>query len=133
MAVTTRQTVDVSLVLAEALAGVEGLRVEWYISDKARPPVAVIGQPSIDWQDPESGFCWATWEYPVLLVTARTSERDAQVELSRLVRDTAGALDNFPTAGTGVEFISPLDARPAIATISGQELPAYNLRVQVRA
>ena len=133
MAVTTVQTVDVSLVLAQALASVEGLRVEWFAADKSRPPVAVIGQPTIDWQDPASGFCWATWEFPVLLVTARNSDREAQLELSRLVRDVANAINDYPLAGTGVAFIAALDARPTIATISGQELPGYNLRVQVRA
>lgn len=133
MAVTAAQTVDVAQVLAAALAAVENLRVEWYAADKARPPAAVIGQPSIDWQDPDSGFCWASWEFPVLLVTARASDREAQVDLSRLVRDVAVALNEYPTAGTGVSWIACLDARPTTATVSGQELPAYIVRVQVRA
>lgn len=133
MAVTTATTVDVAQVLSAALADVDGVRVDWYVSDKSRPPVAVIGLPSIDWQDPESGFCWATWEFPVTIVTARNSDRDAQTELSRLVRDIANALNDYDTAGTGVAFIATLDARPTAATISGQELPAYQMRVQVRA
>ena len=93
-------------VLAEALAGIAGLRVEPYVSDKSRPPVCIIGQPSIDWTDPESGFCWATWDFPLLLVTARNQDRSAQSELSRLVRDVANALNDFPTGGTGVSFIA---------------------------
>ena len=131
MAVTQAQTVDVAQVLSAALAGVDGLRTDWYVSDKSRPPVAVIGLPTIDWQDPDSGFCWATWEYPVTIITARNNDRDAQTELSRLVRDAANALSG-PTP-EGVFDIRLLDARPTTATISGQELPAYLVRVQVRA
>jgi len=133
MAVTTRTTYDVATVLVAALAPVQGLRVEWFISDKSRPPVCIIGQPTIDWMDPDSGFCWATWEFPLLIVTTRASDRDAQGDLSRFVCEVANALDTFPTAGTGVEWIAAMNARPDVATIGGQELPAYNLRVQVRA
>jgi hypothetical protein len=132
MAVTAVQAVDVSQVLATLLADVDGLRVEWFVSDKSRPPVAVIGLAAIDWQDPDAGFCFGTFEVPVTIITARSNDRDAQLELSRLVRDVANALN---TAGDvpGVFSIDLLDARPTIATISGQELPGYLVRVRVRA
>lgn len=131
MAVTTAQTVDVSQALATALADVDGLRVEWYVADKARPPCAVIGLPLIDWNDPDSTFCWARWEFPVAIVTARNNDRDAQVELSRLVRDVANALTG-PTP-PGLFDITMLDARPSTTVIAGAELPSYIVRVQVRA
>lgn len=131
MAVSTAQTVDIAQVLAGALVGVDGLRIEPYVSDKSRPPVAVIGLPFIDFQDSASGFCFARWEFPITIVTARNQDRDAQSELSRLVRDVANALTG-PTP-EGVFDIQLLDARPATAAISGIELPAYNVRVQVRA
>lgn len=133
MAVTDRTTVDVAPVLAEALANVAGMRVEWYASDKARPPVAVIGLPVIDWADPEAGFCWATWEFPILVVTARNSDKEAQIELARLVRDCALALEHADLAGSGLFSVALMDARPTAATIGGQDLPAYNMRIQVRA
>lgn len=133
MAVTEQTTVDVAQVLSAALVGVDGARVEWYVADKSRPPVIVIGLPTIDWQDPESGFCWATWEFPLLVVTTRANDRAAQVELATLVRDVANALNDFNTSGSGVFYVAALDAHPTVATIGGQELPAYNVRVQVRA
>jgi hypothetical protein len=131
MAVTDATTLDVSLVLSAALADIQGLRVMAYVADASRPPVAIIGQPAIDWADPEAGFCWATWEYPITIITARNSDKEAQAELARLVRDVANALKGPEPAG--VFSIQPLDARPTTATISGQELPAYVVRVQVRA
>lgn len=133
MVVTTAQTIDVAQVLSASLAGIDGLRVDWYVADKTRPPCAVIGLPAIDWQDPDSGFCWATWEFPILVVTGRNNDRDAQTELSRLVCEVANALDQADLTGTPVQWVAALDARPTLATISGQELPAYQLRVQVRA
>jgi hypothetical protein len=133
MAVTSVQAVDVAAVLSAALADVDGLRVYAYVADTTRVPAAVIGQPSVDWQDPVPGFCRASWEFPVLLVVARNNDREAQAELSRLVRDVGNALADHDTTGTGVWAIEPLDARPTVATISGQELPGYNLRILVRA
>ncbi len=132
MAVTTAQTLDIAQVLADLLAGVEGLRVEQYVADKSRPPVAVIGQPDINFQDPDSGFCWASWEFPITIITARNNDRDAQRELSRLVRDVVNALTH-PTVDD-VYDITCLDARPiTTALIAGQELPAYLVRCLVRA
>jgi hypothetical protein len=97
MAVTEAQTADVAQVLAEILGGVEGLRTSWWLADNSRPPVAILGQPSIDYVDPESPFCFATWDFPVVIVVNRGSgggERDAQRELSRLVSACALALSN---------------------------------------
>lgn len=131
MAVTTSETVDVAEVLAGLLADVDGLRVEPYVSDKSRPPVAVIALPRIDWNDPDAGFCWASWDFPVTIITSRNNDRDAQSELSRLVRDVANALTH-PTVD-GVHDVTPLTAEPTTATIAGQELPAYLVRVRVLA
>jgi len=131
MAVTAVQTIDITQALASLLADVDGLRIEYYVADKSRPPVAVFGLPSIDFQDPDAGFCYATFECPILIITARNNDREAQHELSRLVCDVANALN----AGSppGIFSIDLLDARPSVATVSGQELPAYQLRVRVRA
>jgi hypothetical protein len=133
MVVTTAQTVDVSQVLSAALAGVDGLRVEAFVSDKARPPCAVVALPTIDWTDQDSGFCFARWDFPVTIVTARNDPKSSQDELSRLVRDVANALKDYDLSGSGVFSIEPLDARPTIAAIAGLELPAYIVRVAVRA
>lgn len=131
MAVTTAQTTDVAQALAMLLEGISGLRVEPYVSDKSRPPVAVIALPRIDWQDPDAGFCWAAWDFPITVITARNSDRTAQEELGRLVRDVANALMHTPV--DGIHDIQPLSADPTTATIAGQELPGYTLRVRVLA
>lgn len=131
MSVTTAQAVDVSAALAMLLAGVDGLRVSWYVNDTARPPIAVIGMPTITFNDPESTFCWGTFEYSLAVVTARANDRDSQQELSRLVRDVANAL-NGPVP-EGIFSIDLLDARPSTVSIGTQDLPSYIVRVEVRA
>jgi len=131
MAVTTAQTVDVAQALAVLLEGIGGLRVEPYVSDKSRPPVAVIALPRLRFDDPEAGFCFAAWEFPITIITARNQDRSAQEELSRLVRDVCNALMHPPAAGIG--DVAPIAADPTTATIAGQELPAYIVRVRVLA
>jgi hypothetical protein len=51
--------------------------------------------------------------------------------LSRLVRDVANALTH-PQA-EGIYDAQPVTAEPTTATIAGQELPAYVIRVRVLA
>lgn len=132
MSTTTATTRDVSEALAVSLADVEGLRVSWYVADTARPPVAIIGQPTIDYSDQASGFCAASWDYPVTIVVSRNNDREAQDALSRFVNDVALALDEaVPTSP--VQLIAPLEARPITVNVAGQDVPAYELRVLVRA
>lgn len=133
MAVTNATTTDVSQALKACLADISGLRVEAYVADKARPPVAIIPLPLIDWQDPEAGFCWAAWEYPIAVVTSRANDQEAQAELAQFVRDVAWALDHADLSGTGLALIQLLDARPQAITLNGQELPGYIIRVRVHA
>lgn len=131
MAVTTVLTENAAQVIADILDTVEGLRVTWYVNDNARPPVAVIGQPEIDYVDPESPFCFATWNFSVVIVVNRNNDRDAQRELSRFVSEAAIALNDAQP--DGVFSVEPLTARPLTVTISGTELPSYELRVRLRA
>jgi hypothetical protein len=131
VAIPVAQAADVAQALVEALETVDGLRATWYVSDAARPPVAVVAQPEIDYTDSTAGFCAAAWTFPVTVVVTRNNDRDAQRDLSRFVNEVALALrDATPD---GVLSIDPLDARPTTVTVSGQELPAYELRVVVRA
>lgn len=131
MVVTTAQTADVAQALVDAIEAVPGLRATWYVSDASRPPVAVIAQPDIDYTEGSAGFCTAAWTFPVTIVVTRNNDRDAQRDLSRYVHDVALALD--AAEPDGVFSIEPLDASPTTVTLSGQELPAYELRVLVRA
>lgn len=131
MSLTTATTLDVAQVLAEMIDTVDGLRVVWWVSDAARPPVAVITQPEIDYVDAEAPFCFATWTFPVAIVVERNNDRDAQTKLSQYVSDVALALSG-PTPD-GVFDITPLTARPSTVSVAGTDLPAYELRVRVRA
>lgn len=131
MAVSTATTVDVAEALRGCLSGVDGLRVYEYAADTARPPCAVILQPEIDYLDNQSGFCTATWTFPVAIVVARNNDRDAQRDLSRLVSECAQALNTAEP--DGIFAIEPVDARPTTVNVSGTDLAGYAMTVRVRA
>jgi hypothetical protein len=130
MAVTRIGTVDVAHALAELIETVDGVRVYWYVADTVRPPAAVISQPDLDFTDPASTFCAATWTFPVTLVTSRANDRDAQSTMSRLLLDVVSAVSaDVP----GIFAIEPVDARPVPVTVSGQDLPGYLLTIRIKA
>jgi hypothetical protein len=132
MAGTTAQTTDVAGVLHGLIESVEDLRVYPYVADNVRPPAAVIGQPTIDFADQSGGFCRAVWLFPVVIITTRSNDRAAQAEMSKFLLGVVGALDGDTAAG--VTSIEPLSARPlAGVAVNGQELPAYELSVRIRA
>lgn len=130
MAVTTAAAVDVSQVLASCLAGIGGLRVYAHVADIARVPCCVIQLPTIDYADPSGTFCQAVWSFPLLIVVARTQDLEAQGQLSAFTNQVALALATAAAPGLDIE---PQLALPTSVAISGQELPAYTLRVLVRA
>lgn len=131
MATTTAQTTDLAQVIADALADVDGLRTYAYIADTVRVPAVVIAQPSVDYLDTLSGFCSATWTFPLTLVVSRNNDREAQVALSRYLQLVTSALS--AAQSPGVQTIEPVDARPITASVSGVEQPAYAINVRVRA
>jgi hypothetical protein len=68
----------------------------------------------------------------VTLITTRSSERAAQGEMSKLLLDVVTALGR--ATPDGVASIEPLDARPLPGVaVNGQELPAYQLNIRIRA
>jgi hypothetical protein len=132
MAGTTQQTTDVAGVLHGLIESVEDLRVYPYVADTVRPPAAVIGQPELDFTDVSAGFCRATWTFPVTLITTRSNERAAQAAMSKLLLDVVTALGG--DTPDDVLSIEPLDARPLPGVaVNGQELPAYQLNIRIRA
>jgi hypothetical protein len=131
MAVSTKPTVEVASALAEILSEVEGLRVVWYVADNARPPVAIIAQPSIDYVDPASPFCSAAWTFGVSIAVNRNQDLQAQKDLSRLVSECVRALDEAEVEG--IFSIEPQLATPTTLTISGVDMPGYTLRLVIRA
>lgn len=130
MPATTAQIVDVAQALTGRLKAVEGLRSYWYVADTARPPLAVVNPPEIDYRDSSGGFCRAVWRFTIEIVVSRNDDRAAQTTMSRLLTDAVMALSSDVDDGIVVE---PLDARPATITLAGQDLPGYLLTVQVRA
>jgi hypothetical protein len=131
MAVSTAQHADVAQVLASVLGDVDGLRVVWWVSDATRPPAAVLGQPTIDYLDPDAPFCFATYTFPVSIVVNRNTDRDAQADLSRLTYQAAAAL--AAAEPDGIFSIEPTDARPSTTEVGGISLPSYLMYVRVRA
>jgi hypothetical protein len=129
MTTTGVLTHEISEEMSRALDGI--VRCYWYVSDAVRPPAVVIGQPAIDYLDTDSGFCAATWTFPLTLVVARNNDREAQLSLSRNLQAITSALDAADLAGT--RSCEPVDARPLTVSISGQDLPGYAITVRVRA
>lgn len=130
MAVTTVSTIDISQALADVISALD-IRVHWYVSDAVRPPAVVIAQPTIDYTDTLSGFCSATWSFPLTLVVSRNNDRDAQVALASMLQQVTTALTNADVPG--LNSIEPVSARPITVTVSGTDLPGYALDVNVRA
>lgn len=131
MSVTAVRLSDVAKALAAMLDDVDGLRVYPFVPDNFRPPGVLVAMPAINFQDTQSGFCRASWTFPLTLIVSRNSEREAQDALSRLLSDIVVALDARPP--DGLFSVEPLDATPSSISVNGTDLPAYNLRVQVRA
>jgi hypothetical protein len=130
MATSTAQTTDVAAEIARLLRTVEGLRVHEFVVDTARPPCVVLGQPDLDFVDPDAGFCAATWSFPVNIITARSDAVAAQREMSQMLLDIVTALGaDVP----GIFSIQAQDARPQTVSVNGSELPSYLLNVRVRA
>jgi hypothetical protein len=130
MAVTTARLGDVAAILAGVLEVVPGLRTYAHVPDTFRPPGAVVGLPTIDYADSSAGFCSASHDFPVTLIVSRSNDREAQAELSRLLAEVVSALDVANVAGV---TIRPQTATPTTASVGGQDLPAYSLRVLVHA
>jgi hypothetical protein len=131
MAVSTLQATDLTAVLEEILKTVPDLRVYRYVVDSFRPPGAIVTLPTITYNDPEAGYCASTWEFGVSLIVSRTNDRAAQDALSRMVSEVAQAVDSARV--DGLVSLQMLTATPTMITVSGQESPAYNLVIQIRA
>lgn len=131
MAITAAQTVDVAQALSACLGDIDGLRVYEYVADKFYPDGVIIGQPDIDWADETSGWCAATWSFPLTLIVSRNNDKEAQKALGRLVSEIAKAL--FAAEPDGITTIEPQNARPTTVNVAGTDLPAYLINVRVRA
>jgi hypothetical protein len=131
MAVGTAVGIDIASVLEELVGSVEGLRAYRYVADNFRPPGAVIALPTIDYDDPAAPFGASSWSYPIAVIVSRNQDRAAQDALARMLAEVVAVVDGANVAG--VISVDVISATPAALTVSGQELPAYNVRVRVRA
>jgi hypothetical protein len=131
MATTTQQTTDVTAVLEQILTDVDGLRVYTQVLDTVRPPAVVIAQPGLVFNDFTAGFCAAIWTFGLTVIVSRNNDRAAQTAMSKYLLDIVAALNAADP--DGVLSIEPESATPVAITLSGQELPAYTIRVRVRA
>lgn len=131
MAVSAVETTDIATALEELLNGIDGLRAYRYVADGARVPCIIVSLPTITWNDQDSGFCAASWEFGLSLIVSRANDRAAQDALSAMVSAVARTLDGVQVDGRFM--VDMLTASPATITLSGQDLPAYNLSVRVRA
>lgn len=133
MAIGTGTIADTAELLAGILAGIDGLRSYPYVADKFMPPGVIVGLPTIDYADPASGFCNATYDHELVLVVSRNQDLQAHRDLSKWLAAIAAAIaaaDKATPAGSSIEVRT---ATPGPINVSGQELPGYTLRVLVRA
>lgn len=137
MATTGVTTGDLADEIARILATIPDLRVYAWVADTFRPPGVVIGQPDIDYADTGSGFCKASWQFPLTIVASRNQDRDAQRKLADIVTAIVTAIAdvelNDSVILSNTFSIEPLTAVPITATVAGQDLPGYLLRVEIRA
>lgn len=124
---------EVAEALASTLGSIQGLRTYAYMPDTFNPPGAVVGQPDILLDGVERTFCSALWDFPLHLVTNRTSERQAQSDLYGFLDAIIKAVDQDPTLGDVAQQARVLDARPETVSVNGQEFPGYVIRTQVLA
>lgn len=131
MATTETQTMDLAQAIVDVLNEIDGLRAYAYVADTVRPPAVVVAQPSVDYLDNLSGFCSATWTFPLTLVVGRNNDRDAQVALSGFLQQVTSTLAAADVPG--VAEIEPVSANPITVSVSGVEQPGYSIDVRVRA
>jgi hypothetical protein len=131
-------TVDTDLLrvadaLGMVLKEVPGLRVHAYLPDTFTPPGIVVGQPTVDFANPDAAFCWAVWDYPLTLVVARSSDRVAQQDLLNHLRGVVSALRANPTLSGNARTSQVTTATPGTVEVNGTALPMYSIAVSVYA
>lgn len=131
MATSDTTTADVATALADALRSIPDLRVYQWVADQARPPFVLLALPTIDYLDTSTGFCYARWDVPASVVVSRSSDRQAQDDLSKLVTAVVTTLDGWEFAD--LFSVEPVDARPQGVAVNGQDLPGYLVTIRVRA
>lgn len=113
--------------LADVLGSINGLRSYPLLPDQFSPPGVVVGQPTFDYQTAPEVPCSLQMEVPGYLTVARSSDRQAQVQLLDFVEAIDGVLDKDETLGGRVVHAALLRATPATVSTSGQDLPSYEL------
>lgn len=111
---------DVRTALNEALKGVEGVRVYDDPGANMDPPALLVGPPTLTWEGYGSGPVNAR-----IIVYLVVPENDRALEkLGELVASVADAIDD--TSDSVV-----VRADPGLLIVGGQELPSYEVLVEV--
>lgn len=108
--------------LAEALRGVEGIRVYTDPGARVDPPGVVIGPPTLHWEGPCLAPTRATFRISVVV---KANDRAMQT-LWGLVPAVGAALDNINTPSVAV-----IRAEPGVYPSGGTDLPAYQITAEV--
>jgi len=123
--------------LAEALATLLGeildIRVHPYPPDTFLPPGAVVGQPTLSWETDNRTFTAIQWTFPITLAVARPTEREAQMELLRMVEAVGDVLAESADLGGLAQSTRLMSAAPAQVTASGIDYPAYLCSAEIIA
>jgi len=111
---------DIRTTLNQALKGVQGVRVYEDPGANMDPPAVLVGPPSLTWEgygaNPSSARIII---YLIVPADDRVLER-----LGDLITSVAGAIDDTQNAVV-------LRADPGTFTVGGQELPSYEVLVEV--
>lgn len=111
---------DVRAALNEALRAVEGARVYDDPGANVDPPALIVGPPTLSWD----GYGGGPTSARVIVYLIVPSDDRVLERLGELVTEVADVLD---AAGEAVV----LRADPGTFTVSGSELPSYELLVEM--
>jgi len=110
---------QIRLGLQDALGRVDGLRVSATILSSPSPPQAMIGWPTVTFDETFRGE--ATYTFPVLLVVSRATDDRGQQQLDTYLEPSgttsvAAAIHSDPTLGAIVDSAKVAQARPGIVS-----------------
>ncbi|TDP97650.1 hypothetical protein [Labedaea rhizosphaerae] len=113
---------EAAALLVEALSNVDGMRVYTNPGADVQPPGIVLGAPTLTWGTYSRTYSPSGATWPVFLV-CKADAKTLPLMWSLLPKITA-ALD-------GLEPVAVASATPTLYPVSGAELPAYELTVEV--
>ena len=90
MAATTATVGGIRTALADAIGSIKGLRVSATVPDNPNPPVAIVVPVSVSY-DTAFGRGLDTYQFSVMVIVGRMSERTAQNSLDAYINPTGAS------------------------------------------